>query len=80
MSVPASETALKDYLIANHDQYRELANEHHKYDARLSELLSLTHPSEDEKNEEVILKKKKLQLKDQMEIILSQYKANTTSH
>lgn len=80
MSIPASEIALKDYLIANDEHYRELANEHHKYDARLSELLSLTHPSEDEKNEEVILKKKKLHLKDQMEIILSQYKTSATSH
>ena len=80
MSNPASETAMKDYLFANDEHYRELANEHHKYDARLSELLSLSHPSEDEKTEEVILKKKKLHLKDQMEIILSQYKASATSH
>ncbi|HQR34780.1 MAG TPA: DUF465 domain-containing protein [Blastocatellia bacterium] len=80
MSNPASETALKDYLIAHDEHYRELANEHHQYDERLSELLSLTHPNEDEKTEEIILKKKKLQLKDQMEFILSQYKTSATSH
>jgi len=80
MSILASEAALKDYLINHDDKYRELADEHHKYDARLSELISLTHPSEDEQIEEAILKKKKLFLKDQMEMIAKSYKASATSH
>lgn len=80
MSVPASEAALKDYLINHDDKYRELADEHHKYDARLSELISLSHPSEDEQIEEALLKKKKLFLKDQMETIAKSYKASATSH
>ncbi|MBP6822986.1 MAG: DUF465 domain-containing protein, partial [Acidobacteria bacterium] len=67
MSNPASETALKDYLIANDENFRQLVNEHHQYDARLGELLKLTHPNDDEQIEEAILKKKKLLLKDQME-------------
>lgn len=80
MSVPASEAALKDYLINHDERYRELADEHHKYEARLSELISLTHPSDDEQVEEAILKKKKLLLKDQMEMIAKSYKASATSH
>lgn len=80
MSIPASETALKDYLIANDESFRQLVNEHHQYDARLSELLKLTHPNDDEQIEEAILKKKKLLLKDQMEAILGKYKASATSH
>ncbi|MDX2042432.1 MAG: DUF465 domain-containing protein [Acidobacteriota bacterium] len=80
MSIPASEAALKDYLINHDDKYRELADEHHKYDARLSELISLSHPSEDEQIEEAILKKKKLFLKDQMEMIAKSYKTSATSH
>jgi uncharacterized protein YdcH (DUF465 family) len=80
MSIPASEAALKDYLINHDDKYRELADEHHKYEARLSELISLSHPSEDEQIEEAILKKKKLFLKDQMEMIAKSYKASATSH
>ncbi len=80
MSILASEAALKDYLINHDDKYRELADEHHKYDARLSELTSLPHPSEDEQIEEAILKKKKLFLKDQMEMIARSYKASATSH
>lgn len=80
MSIPANEAALKDYLIANDDSFRALANEHHQYDARLSELVSIVHPSDEQQMEEAILKKKKLFLKDQMEGILSKYKASATSH
>lgn len=80
MSVPTSDITLKDFLF-NHDaQYRDLVTEHRKYDERLSELISLTHPSEDELLEEATLKKKKLYLKDQMEQIASQFKTSTASH
>jgi uncharacterized protein YdcH (DUF465 family) len=80
MSIPASDAALKDYLINNDEKYRELVDEHHKYDARLHELTLLTHPSDDEQVEEALLKKKKLFLKDQMEMIAKGYKASATSH
>jgi len=80
MSILASDTGLKDYLFANNERFRELANEHHKYEARLSELLTIPHPNEEEQIEETILKKKKLILKDQMEAIASQYKTSSTSH
>ncbi len=80
MSIPASEAALRDYLIANDDQYRELVDEHHKYDERLHQLASIHFPSEDEQLEETVLKKKKLLLKDQMEAIITKYKTSSTSH
>jgi len=80
MSNPASESTLKDFLISHDDQYRELANEHSKYEARLSELMTLMHPSEEELLEETVLKKKKLHLKDQMELIASQYKSSKMGH
>ena len=80
MSISASETALKDYLVNHNDQYRELASEHRKYEHRLRELASLPHPNEDELLEETVLKKKKLFLKDQMEVIASKYKTSTLAH
>jgi uncharacterized protein len=76
MSILASEVALRDYLLAHDDQYRELASEHRKYEARLSELASLHYPNEDEQLEETILKKKKLLLKDKMEAIAIKYKTS----
>lgn len=80
MSISVSDTALRDFLIANDDKYRELASEHRKYDDRLTELTALAHPNDEEQMEEAILKKKKLFLKDQMEAIASNYKASATSH
>ena len=72
MSIPTSEAALRDYLINHDEQYRELANEHRKYEARLNELSTLHYPNEDEQLEETVLKKKKLALKDRMEAITRQ--------
>jgi uncharacterized protein YdcH (DUF465 family) len=81
MSIPASsEAALRDYLINHDEHYRDLVNEHRKYEARLSELASLHYPNEEEQLEETILKKKKLLLKDQMQAIASKYKTSATSH
>lgn len=80
MSIPASEAALRDYLIAHDDNYRDLVNEHKKYEVRLTELASLHFPNDDEQLEQTILKKKKLLLKDQMEAIASKYKTSSTSH
>jgi uncharacterized protein YdcH (DUF465 family) len=80
MGISASDAALKDYLLAHDDKYRDLANEHKKYEARLSELTSLQYPNEEERIEETILKKKKLLLKDQMEAIAIRHKASATSH
>jgi hypothetical protein len=75
-----SETALKEFLLANDPTFRALADEHHTYDTRLSELSSLHFPNEDEQVEEATLKKKKLHLKDQMQAIMTHYKTSQLSH
>jgi uncharacterized protein YdcH (DUF465 family) len=81
MSITATtEAALREYLLANDDKYRELATEHRRYDERLKELSGLHYPSENERVEETILKKKKLLLKDKMEAIAHKYKSSTLSH
>ena len=80
MSISSSEVALKEYLYNHDSQYRELASEHQKYEERLSELCSLVHPSDEELIEESIIKKKKLYLKDRMEMIASKYKSSAVGH
>ncbi|HQR37852.1 MAG TPA: YdcH family protein [Blastocatellia bacterium] len=65
---------LKDYLLSSDPHFRELVDEHKQYEQRLSELSALPYPNDDELNEEKSIKKKKLYIKDQMEMILHQYR------
>jgi uncharacterized protein YdcH (DUF465 family) len=78
--IATSEAALREYLIAHDDNYRQLAVEHRRYEDRLKELSGLHYPSDEEQVEETILKKKKLLLKDQMEAIALKYKTSSVSH
>lgn len=65
----------RDHLLASHDEFRKLAQEHSLYAQRLDTLTQKRYLTEDEKLEEVRLKKLKLRLKDQMESIERQYRA-----
>lgn len=64
---------LKEQLMTTDPEFRELAREHGRYEARLSELSALAYPSDEEQLEEVTLKKKKLAIKDQMHSIMMHY-------
>jgi uncharacterized protein len=63
----------KDQLLASHDEFRKLAQEHTQYSQRLESLTQKRYLTEDEKLEEVRLKKLKLRLKDQMQSIERQF-------
>jgi uncharacterized protein YdcH (DUF465 family) len=64
---------VKGLLLQSHDQYRQLAEQHHQLDDRLHQLTEKHYLSSNEQFEEVILKKKKLALKDRMEEIARDY-------
>mgnify|MGYP001155689534 CR=1 FL=1 len=73
----AAETQeVKNLLLRENDEYRQLAERHHKLDDRLHELIERHYLSESEQVEESTLKKRKLALKDQMEEILRGYAAS----
>ena len=65
-------TQVRDQLLASNDEFRRLADEHSQYSQRLENLIQKKYLSEDEKLEEVRLKKLKLRLKDQMESLEQQ--------
>jgi len=73
--------SVKAELMTSNPEFRELAKEHGRYEARLSELSSLSYPSDEEQMEEATLKKKKLAIKDQMYSLMLQHeKSLSTTH
>ena len=59
---------VKNFLLHSDQQFRQLAEQHHQLDDRLHQLIEKHYLSETEQVEEVTLKKRKLALKDQMEV------------
>jgi uncharacterized protein YdcH (DUF465 family) len=70
---PAEAQEVKNLLLRDHEQYRQLAERHHELDDRLHELTERHYLSDSEQVEEATLKKRKLALKDQMEEIARGY-------
>ncbi len=68
---------VRDQLLTSNEEFRRLAQEHTQYSQRLDSLLQKRFLSDDEKLEEVRLKKLKLKLKDQMERMEQQYRNET---
>jgi hypothetical protein len=61
-------------LLSSQEVLQKLAMEHSQYSQRLEQLTEKRFLTDDEKIEEVRLKKLKLRLKDQMESIERQYR------
>ncbi len=57
----------REQLLTGHDQFQRLVQEHSQYSQRLESLTQKRYLTDDEKLEEVRLKKLKLRLKDQMQ-------------
>jgi uncharacterized protein YdcH (DUF465 family) len=69
--------AVRDELMKSNPAFRELVHQHQDFERRLDELAHLSYPSEDEQLEETTLKKKKLQVKDEIYAMMQQF---TVSH
>jgi uncharacterized protein YdcH (DUF465 family) len=65
---------VREQLLASHEEFRRLAQEHNQYSQRLTSLIEKRYLTEDEKLEEVRIKKLKLRLKDQMQMIEQEFR------
>jgi uncharacterized protein YdcH (DUF465 family) len=74
MSTVIGEAEVREQLMANNEEFRRLATEHQAYSQQLDQLSGRAHLSEDERIQEIRLKKKKLLLKDQMYSIVHKYR------
>ncbi len=73
-------TSVREQLLASHEEFRRLAHEHTQHSQRLESLIEKRYLTDDEKMEEVRLKKLKLRLKDQMELIEQRYRSEHRTH
>jgi uncharacterized protein YdcH (DUF465 family) len=71
--MPTDFEELKRKLLQTDEEFRQLASKHHDLDQKIHNLSSRHYLSQPEQLEEVKLKKRKLQLKDQMENILRRH-------
>jgi hypothetical protein len=63
----------REQLLTSHNEFQRLVQEHTQYSQRLESLTEKRYLTDDEKLEEVRLKKLKLRLKDQMQSLETQF-------
>ena len=65
--------SVRDELIKENPNFRDLVQQHQNYERRLLELAQLTYPNDEEQLEETTLKKKKLNVKDEIYAIMQNH-------
>jgi uncharacterized protein YdcH (DUF465 family) len=69
---------IKEHLLQSNEEFRRLAQKHTHYNEKLEKLLHKSYLSEEEKIEEVNLKKMKLHVKDQMESMIHKFRQSAS--
>ena len=64
------EDVVKASLLQTDEAFRQLVSEHQELDERIRHLTNLTYVTEQQRYEEISLKKRKLALKDRIEAIV----------
>ncbi len=73
------EEEIKEHLMSSNPEFRRLVEEHKQYEGQLEAILSRHHMTEQDRLDEIRLKKKKLHLKDQMNSMVQKFR-NELSH
>ena len=63
----------REYLIQNDQEFRQLVQRHQSFESQLEALKNRSFLNEQEKFEATVIKKKKLAIKDQMQVRIHDY-------
>jgi len=80
MAEATATDVIKERLMRDSEDFRRLAQKHSRYSEALERLAHKAYLTEEEKLEEVNLKKLKLHLKDQMEILIQQHRQHVAAN
>lgn len=72
--------SLTDDALMQDEEYQRLQQQHRDYESRLMALTEKVVLSDEEQVEEVTLKKKKLHVKDRMEVIARRVRQGAVEH
>jgi uncharacterized protein YdcH (DUF465 family) len=70
--MPISPQEVREQLLASDAEFQRLSEEHSRYEAQLEQLSKTPYLSSEDIIREVTLKKLKLRVKDQMELLVAQ--------
>ncbi len=70
---------VKNHLMRTDEQFMKLAEEHQKYEYQLESLLGKPFLNQNEQVEETVIKKKKLALKDRMQLIIHRHQVQSSA-
>jgi uncharacterized protein YdcH (DUF465 family) len=71
--MPTVPREVREHLLATNPEYQSLAQQHNQYEAQLDQLSKEMYLNAESFHQLVVLKKKKLRVKDEMERIVAQY-------
>ena len=75
-----SEVETKEYLLNNDQEFRQLVQRHQSYEVQLQELQNRSFLNETDRFEETIIKKKKLAVKDLMQVRIHRYQTGKSQN
>lgn len=67
-----SPQAVREYLLARDPEFQRLASEHNQYERQLDQITTQPYLNSEDLLLEIELKKRKLRVKDEMEMLISQ--------
>ena len=75
--MPISPQEVREELLASDGEFQRLSEEHSRYEDQLEQLSKTPYLSSEDIIRETTLKKLKLRVKDQMELLVAQHRQNS---